>query len=72
MRARYKNGDTVGLQANGCDGCSPSRVCDVLVHEKGCPEAWRDDGKRCPDCGCKFHTKFAQEVICMACRVANS
>ena len=43
MRTRYRNGDPIGLKANGCDGCSPVRVNYTLCHEAGCPDAWRDE-----------------------------
>jgi hypothetical protein len=42
MRTHYRNGDEIGLQYCGCDGCSPCMVDGVLCHEHGCPDAWRD------------------------------
>ena len=42
MREHYNNGDPIDLKHNGCDGCSPSMINGVLVHERGCPDAWRD------------------------------
>ena len=42
MREYYHNGDPIDLKHNGCDGCSPSTINGVLVHERGCPDAWRD------------------------------
>lgn len=43
MRTHYLNGDEIGLQHTGCDGCSPSMIQGVLCHETGCPYAWKDD-----------------------------
>lgn len=41
-RSTYRNGDSIGLAWNGCDGCSPSMIQGVFCHETGCPDAWRD------------------------------
>lgn len=49
MRTHYRNGDEVGLQGTGCDGCSPSMVNGVICHEGGCMESWRDDPKQSVD-----------------------
>jgi hypothetical protein len=43
VREYYRNGDPITLIQQGCDGCSPSTVIGVLVHEAGCPYAYKDD-----------------------------
>jgi hypothetical protein len=58
MRTHYRNGDAIRMQANGCDGCSPSRINGVFCHETGCPDAWRDQKIECAECGAKFYPEW--------------
>lgn len=58
MRKEYRNGDEVGLKATGCDGCSPSMINGHLVHESGCPDAWRDTPRKCCGCGGEYYRQY--------------
>lgn len=64
MRTHYKNGDDITLQAAGCDSCDPSTINGRLCHERGCPDAWRDAERECPNCGCMFHPAEEQQQFC--------
>ena len=64
MRKTYRNGDSIGLQACGCDGCSPSMVNGHLIHEAGCPDAWRDFKRECKWCGSEFYPREAGQRFC--------
>ena len=70
MRKEYRNGDEVGLKANGCDGCSPSMINGRLVHESGCPDAWRDTPCECRECGGEFFDRNA--TLCPGCSDSQS
>ena len=67
MRKQYKNGDTITLKENGCDGCSPSSVNGILCHEQGCPDRWRDIPKECTECGAEFYTNSRHQRMCSVC-----
>jgi hypothetical protein len=69
-REKYRNGDSVGLAANGCDGCQLASINGQLCHETGCPEAWRDNSIECADCGCDFIRSERDETICPDCSAA--
>lgn len=47
-----------------CTGCSPSTIQGVLVHEKGCPEAWRDESRECRWCGTEFKPEDRYQRFC--------
>lgn len=64
MRTHYENGDEIGLQATGCDGCTPCMVNGILTHESGCPESWRDYPAECRGCGCAFFRESSDERYC--------
>jgi hypothetical protein len=66
-RSHYRSGAEIGLKATGCDGCSPSMVNGHLVHESGCPFAWRDRQVKCFECGCGFYPEERHQRICPDC-----
>lgn len=66
-RETYRNGDPIGLQENGCDGCSPSMIQGFLCHESGCPDAWRDRKAKCNFCGCTFPLENRNDTLCQGC-----
>jgi len=71
-RTKYRNGDSIDLLC-GCNSCNPSRINGVLCHEAGCPDAWRDQQRECPDCGRKFYRKVMDprsvfDKLCHVCR----
>lgn len=67
LRTHYRNGDEIGLQATGCDGCSPSRINGTLCHEQGCPYAWRDHRVECFECGTLFFPESRDVRTCPSC-----
>ena len=69
-REKYRNGDSVGLAANGCDGCRLAVIDGQLCHEIGCPESWRDTAISCHDCGCDFIRSERNEIVCPDCAAA--
>ena len=73
MRTDYKNGDSITLQATGCDGCSPSMVSAhstsgktqmVICHELNCPDAWRDYPRDCRWCGSAYYPTDREQAFC--------
>ena len=67
MRTQYRNGEDIGLQACGCDGCKPANINGVLCHETGCPYAWKDATRECRECGCDFHPIERDDSHCEGC-----
>jgi len=54
-RTHYRNGDPIELKHHLCDGCSPSIIDGTFCHERGCPDAWRDQFLECRECGVGFY-----------------
>ena len=52
------------MQEAGCPQCELLRINGVLCHEKGCPEAWRDETRECKECGCEFVPTERKQVYC--------
>lgn len=65
-RNTYRNGDPISLLC-GCNGCNPSIVNGVLCHERGCPDAWRDQSVECCECGCEFFPAERHQRVCEEC-----
>jgi hypothetical protein len=56
-----------------CHSCAAIHVNGVLVHEAGCPEAFRDYTVPCYYCGCNYKAESNAEYhnrhrICPDCR----
>lgn len=73
-RTHYNNGDEISLPC-GCDGCNPSTVTagslSQIVHEAGCPDAWRDFAVECKECGKLFFPSEKGEKFCDVDCMAN-
>lgn len=73
MRKQYNNCDLIA-KANvekGCDGCNVLAIANgaLVLHEKGCREAWRDEMILCPECRKDFYRKKdSQQKVCDECR----
>ncbi len=67
-RTTYRNGAPIGLEAHGCDGCSPARINGTLCHETGCPDAWRDAARECDWCGIDFAPEDRHAKNCPDCQ----
>lgn len=55
-----------------CDQCQPMTVSygvarGVLVHEGGCPNAWRDELRDCKECGSEFKPQERYQDCCSPC-----
>jgi len=54
-----------------CDSCEVLVINGVICHERGCPDAWRDEIRECCECGCDFHPTERHQRFCDAeCRAA--
>jgi len=67
MRTTYKNGAAVDLVENGCDGCAVTSINGHVVHEAGCPSAWKDRTRGCKNCGDPFYPSDVRETTCESC-----
>lgn len=51
-----------------CDSCNPSFVSigglSGVVHERGCPDAWRDEHRSCKWCGTDFTPEERGQTYC--------
>ncbi len=71
MRTQYNNGDNINLLGNGCDGCNIVMVNDILCHETGCPDEWRDLEIECSECRFEFQPEDRDQTICDGCQHPN-
>ena len=51
-----------------CKDCDSSTVNGVFIHEKGCPEAWRDELIPCFECGFDFQREERFQTVCTGCQ----
>ena len=56
---------------HSCSSCQLLRINGVVCHEIGCPEAWRDDTRTCPECGGVFAPEYRDDKFCSECCAAN-
>ena len=56
MKQRYR--------AVTCDSCEVLVINNVICHEKGCPDAWKDEMRACKWCGTKFKPADRNQVFC--------
>ncbi|MBE3087734.1 MAG: hypothetical protein IMZ61_16410 [Planctomycetes bacterium] len=47
-----------------CHSCNLLRINGVVTHEIGCPEAWRDEVRKCNWCGTRFLPKNRYQQSC--------
>lgn len=47
-----------------CFSCAMVSINGVACHERGCPDAWRDDLHECVECGCEFHPEHRHQRCC--------
>jgi len=52
---------------NKCDSCDSSYIQGVYVHEKGCPEAWKNELIECKECGETFIPERKGQTCCSPC-----
>jgi hypothetical protein len=51
-----------------CQQCNAVRVNGVLCHEHGCPDAWKDETRKCRLCGDSFRPTYRNQDTCDDCR----
>lgn len=51
-----------------CNSCNMVVINGVPCHERGCPEAWKDEERECAWCGTPFkpESKY-QRCCCLDC-----
>lgn len=47
-----------------CPSCEASMINGVLVHEAGCPDAWRTETRECKWCGRPFKPESREQRFC--------
>ncbi len=47
-----------------CDSCEALVINNIICHEIGCPEAWRDKTRECKWCGSKFKPEYEWQQFC--------
>jgi hypothetical protein len=56
-----------------CHSCEMLRINGTVTHETGCPDAWRDEVRKCAWCGQKFLPENKYQKACShSCEVAYS
>ena len=55
-----------------CDSCDVAVINNVICHETGCPDAWKDETRECKWCGRRFKPKEKNQELCdPACAEAH-
>jgi hypothetical protein len=47
-----------------CNSCEVLVINNVICHELGCPDKWRDEVRHCKECGTKFKPDSIGQVCC--------
>lgn len=47
-----------------CDSCQVMVINGHICHERGCPDAWKDEIRECKACGCEFHPDNDNQQFC--------
>lgn len=47
-----------------CDQCNVLVINNMVCHEFGCPEAWRDSKTKCNWCGTLFLPEVKHQAFC--------
>jgi hypothetical protein len=47
-----------------CDSCAVLVINNVICHETGCPDAWKDETRECKWCGRRFKPEYSQQEFC--------
>lgn len=47
-----------------CESCEALVINGVLCHERGCPDAWRDEVRECKNCDCTFTPEHKGQEFC--------
>jgi hypothetical protein len=47
-----------------CDSCEVLVINNVICHETGCPDAWKDESRVCKWCGRRFKPAEKNQEFC--------
>ena len=47
-----------------CDSCEVLVINNVICHETGCPDAWKDETRKCKWCGRSFKPEERSQEFC--------
>ncbi len=47
-----------------CEQCEALMIQNVLCHETGCPDIWKDEMRDCRECGMKFKPQKKYQMFC--------
>ena len=47
-----------------CDSCDVVVINNIICHEIGCPDAWKDETRECKWCGCSFKPEERNQEFC--------
>ena len=47
-----------------CDSCEVLVINNVICHETGCPDAWKDETRECKSCGRCFKPEESSQKFC--------
>ena len=47
-----------------CDSCEVLVINNIICHETGCPDAWKDETRECKWCGCCFKPEERSQNFC--------
>jgi hypothetical protein len=50
-----------------CDSCDVLVINNIVCHETGCPDSWRDKKKVCFTCGFDFKPEDRYQSNCQDC-----
>ena len=47
-----------------CASCEVLVINNIICHETGCPDAWKDETRECKWCGCRFKPEEKNQEFC--------
>jgi hypothetical protein len=47
-----------------CDSCDVAVINNIICHETGCPNAWKDETRECKWCGRSFKPAEKNQEYC--------
>ena len=47
-----------------CDSCEVLVINNIICHETGCPDAWKDESRECKWCGHCFKPEERSQEFC--------
>lgn len=47
-----------------CNSCAVMVINDIICHEHGCPDAYKDELRECKWCGTEFQPESREQKFC--------